>query len=283
MIRRRAAALARCLVPAGPLAGALVGALLAVLVAVPPAFAAGRPAAVAPAVATPAAAPAASGRAATAGGPPAEEAMLDCQHQRVVTPRSFVISCADANSGLTGLSWVAWSPGAAAATGTYTYNTCTPTCAAGHDVSYPALVEVTGALQTNLGLVYTGLAWQYTAGGMAHQMTFPLVAVPEQVVTCGHAPVVRPPSYVVACADGNTRLVGLTWQSWQLGVATATGTLVSNTCTPDCAAGRYVRAPVTVELTGAAVGLPAGLQYTAIDLQWTTNGAHHAVRFPLAS
>ena len=262
MIRCRAAVLARCLVPVLALAGALVAA--------PPALAAGRPAA-APAVTTRAEAPA------------AKEAMLDCRHQRVVTPLSFVISCADANSSLTGLSWVAWNPGAAAATGTYAYNTCTPSCAAGRDVSYPAFVEATGALQTNLGLVYTELSWQYMAGATVHHMTFPLLAAPEHMLTCQHTPVLRPTNYLVACADGGTRLAGLTWRSWQPGVATATGTLVSNTCTPDCAAGRYARFPVTVELTGAKVGPPAGLQYTAIHLQWTAHGTRHAVSFPLAT
>ena len=198
MIRRRAAVLAGCLALA--LALARAGAL----VAAPSALAVGRRPTAESAVTVRAAAPA------TAATRAAKEAMLDCRHQQVVTPRSFVISCADANSRLTGLSWVAWNPGAAAATGTYTYNTCIPSCAAGHDVSYPALVEATGAIQTNLGLVYTELSGQYTAGTTAHRMAFPLLATPEHVLTCRHAPVVRPSSYLVACADGNTRLVGLT-------------------------------------------------------------------------
>ena len=72
------------------------------------------------------------------------------------------------------------------------------------------------------------------------------------MVTCARVPVLRPRTFVVACADANTSLTGLTWHAWRPGAAAPTGTLVENTCTPSCAGGELVRYPVTVEIDESA-------------------------------
>lgn len=92
------------------------------------------------------------------------EAVLSCRHQPAVVPRSFVITCADVDERLTGLSWRGWQAGAAVGTGRFAESTCAPTCAVGHEVSHPALVQLTGALQTSLGAVLTELDWRCTGG-----------------------------------------------------------------------------------------------------------------------
>lgn len=76
---------------------------------------------------------------ATAGGA-AGVVVVNCTGQDQVRPASFVLTCADANDSLTGVHWVSWGSSEAFGSGTEQENTCTPSCAAGKFVSYPALV-----------------------------------------------------------------------------------------------------------------------------------------------
>ncbi len=52
-----------------------------------------------------------------------------------------MLTCADHNSYLTGLSWSSWTAGAALGTGTWHINDCAPDCADSHFLTYP--VDVT--------------------------------------------------------------------------------------------------------------------------------------------
>ncbi|BBZ29448.1 hypothetical protein MMAD_37430 [Mycolicibacterium madagascariense] len=55
-------------------------------------------------------------------------------------------TCADGSKELTDLVWTAWGPAGAEGTGTYSYQVCEPNCAAGHRVSFPAVVHADGPL-----------------------------------------------------------------------------------------------------------------------------------------
>ena len=68
--------------------------------------------------------------------------VVDCSGQRQTRPSSFVLTCADANDALSGLHWASWAAGQAFGTGTEKVNTCTPDCADGKLVSYPALITL---------------------------------------------------------------------------------------------------------------------------------------------
>jgi len=68
--------------------------------------------------------------------------VVDCSGQRQTRPSSFILTCADANDALTALRWVSWAASQAFGTGTETVNTCTPDCADGTFVSYPALIAL---------------------------------------------------------------------------------------------------------------------------------------------
>jgi hypothetical protein len=57
-----------------------------------------------------------------------------------VRPSTIVIACADAGVQLTHLRWRSFGGPRARATGDYTFNDCTPNCAAGHFHSYPVAV-----------------------------------------------------------------------------------------------------------------------------------------------
>jgi hypothetical protein len=59
-----------------------------------------------------------------------------------------------------------------------------------------------------------------------------------------------PKSLVLACADANYGLAGLTWHSWGHASAAATGKATANDCTPDCAAGHFHSYPASVSVSG---------------------------------
>jgi len=82
-----------------------------------------------------------SGSAATA--PPARPAavVIDCQGKQQVRPAGFVLACADGNAYLSGLRWSVWGT-SPRATGTWRINDCTPICATGTFVSFPARVTL---------------------------------------------------------------------------------------------------------------------------------------------
>jgi hypothetical protein len=70
--------------------------------------------------------------------------VADC-NQWQVEPSGYIFTCADDGVGLQDLHWTAWSPALASASGTYYENQCTPDCAAGHFLKYPALVVLWGS------------------------------------------------------------------------------------------------------------------------------------------
>ncbi len=66
--------------------------------------------------------------------------VVNCLNHLQVRPSSFTLTCADGYDYLSGLHWVSWGSNQAFATGTEHQNTCQPYCAAGKEISYPALV-----------------------------------------------------------------------------------------------------------------------------------------------
>jgi len=67
--------------------------------------------------------------------------VFNCLGKAEIRPKSFVLTCADGNSYLTGLTWSSWTAGAARGKGTWHINDCVPNCAEGHFLSYPVDVE----------------------------------------------------------------------------------------------------------------------------------------------
>ncbi|MFG2616821.1 hypothetical protein ACGFXC_04300 [Streptomyces sp. NPDC048507] len=102
---------------------------------------------------------------------------------------------------------------------------------------------------------------------------------PVVVVDCFSKAQVRPEEYLLACGDGNNRLVDLRWKSWGPHKATATGTDMVNDCRPNCAAGRFHPYPVTVTLSAPQTwpATPDLRRFTTIRLLYT-----HAAPEPVA-
>ena len=72
-------------------------------------------------------------------------------------------------------------------------------------------------------------------------------ASPAVMITNCNTAASRPKLLTLTCGDGNTVLKGLTWSSFGGTSAQAKGTFVTNTCEPNCAAGKDVSYPVTAK------------------------------------
>ncbi|HEY1624076.1 MAG TPA: hypothetical protein VGG16_09780 [Streptosporangiaceae bacterium] len=70
----------------------------------------------------------------------AHPALFDCLDHAVAKPSSYILTCADAGSVLASLSWTSWTSQQAVAVGVHELNNCTPNCAAGTFVRYPAVI-----------------------------------------------------------------------------------------------------------------------------------------------
>ena len=73
---------------------------------------------------------------------PRSVVVVNCLGKQQTRPSSFILTCADANDALSGLHWVNWAASQAFGTGTEVVNSCTPDCAGGKLVSYPALIAL---------------------------------------------------------------------------------------------------------------------------------------------
>jgi hypothetical protein len=126
-----------------------------------------------------------------------------------------------------------------------------------------------GALTVGLLAGSAGAAPARPAAGPPVARTVVRTAVRTVVLDCPGLPaLVRPKTFILSCADGYVQLEKLSWTSWTAGLASATGTLLKNTCTPSCVAGHFRTYPVLVILWGkAAVKNHPGEQcYTRMTL-----------------
>ncbi len=85
---------------------------------------------------------------------------------------------------------------------------------------------------------------------------------------CGSDAVMRPPSIVLACADGNAQVVHLAWASWGPAQATGSGDYAVNDCLPTCPGGTFHRYPATITLTTVKT-TPHGRYFTILTVEPT--------------
>jgi hypothetical protein len=93
----------------------------------------------------------------------------------------------------------------------------------------------------------------------------PAVPAPKSPVirNCLSAPTVKPKNVDLACADGNSRITGITWDTWTKDSAIGVGTLQENSCTPDCARGKQTARRVTVN-AHTPVGTRGDRRFTVV-------------------
>ena len=80
---------------------------------------------------------------ARASGPPIT-VLADCNGKPEGRPTRVVFACADYNLYVAKIQWSRWGEQFATGQGELTANDCTPSCAAGHFHTYPAIVIVAG-------------------------------------------------------------------------------------------------------------------------------------------
>jgi hypothetical protein len=68
------------------------------------------------------------------------------------------------------------------------------------------------------------------------------------MVDCLNKDQIRPSGFVLSCADANSLLKGMHWSAWGP-IASGTGTLAVNDCTPYCARGTFRSFPVRIVLS----------------------------------
>lgn len=92
------------------------------------------------------------------------------------------------------------------------------------------------------------------------------------LVDCGGAPKVKPKTIMLACGDGGVFIKKITWSSWDANGATGIGTLVSNVCVPNCAAGNVdTYKGVKLTLGGVASGTGVSV-FSHMDGQFKGDG-----------
>jgi hypothetical protein len=94
-------------------------------------------------------------------------------------PPQIIVTCADANTVVRGITWKSYGDKTADGSGTANVNACDPNCAAGRFQMFPAAVKLSApedcakdsAQFTHLVMTYTGA--QPAAGGSTIQEDFP--------------------------------------------------------------------------------------------------------------
>ncbi len=100
----------------------------------------------------------------------------------------------------------------------------------------------------------------------------PVPSVPYDCNQPSDPAAVEPSSISLACADGNSSLIDLTWSSWTATSALASGQFTYNLCHPDCAGGTFVTYPASVWL-GYPVETSVGEEFSAVRYSYADPSA----------
>jgi hypothetical protein len=106
-------------------------------------------------------------------------------------------------------------------------------------------------------------------------------AVPS-VLTCAGKKVVKPASYVLACADANEYFKSVHWTNWDMVSAAATGTFVQNNCTPTCVAGKFMSYPAKLWLSEPKA-TKLGLLFSKVRYSYTVSASTSLPLGPLSA
>src|SRR5215469_13324918 len=88
---------------------------------------------------------------------------------------------------------------------------------------------------TQAGVSGSGTAWSTAASASVVSRTV--------WFDCTHRALVEPSDYILTCADAGSVLEHLVWKSWTARQAVATGVHELNSCTPNCAEGKFIDYP----------------------------------------
>jgi hypothetical protein len=94
-------------------------------------------------------------------------------------------------------------------------------------------------------------------------------AAPPTIPNC-FAQAVEPAAMTIACGDGNLALENVSWQDWGGDTASGSGTMRTNNCETNCAAGVFYTYAVDLTASGLKTCLSGRRQYT--HLEWSAPG-----------
>jgi hypothetical protein len=113
--------------------------------------------------------------ASTGAGAATTTRVLTCTGKLTSKPSSYVLSCADANAGWTGMTWSAWNSSSATGHGILRQNDCTPNCVSGKFINYRATVTLSEVVATKkYGELFSHATFHYSANGKAKSEVFGL-------------------------------------------------------------------------------------------------------------
>jgi hypothetical protein len=93
-------------------------------------------------------------------------------------------------------------------------------------------------------------------------------ASPLKITNCNKS-ASKPKTVTLTCGDGNTYLKGLSWSSFGGATAQGKGTFVTNTCKPNCAAGKNLSYPASLVASGSKKCRKGGSVYGKLTLTFT--------------
>lgn len=147
-----------------------------------------------------------------------------------------------------------------------------------------AAVAALAVVLAAVGAVFGGYLWSKSYADQAPQVSRVSASDPAAnadhtyLIDCSRQPVVRPAQVTLTCADANTALTHVRWQTWGGPDASGTATYVENDCTPDCAAGTlaHYRALVTADrltrMDGTATYRRVMVRFPAGHPRWVKGG-----------
>jgi hypothetical protein len=100
-----------------------------------------------------------------------------------------------------------------------------------------------------------------------------------RMLTCRGSSVVKPTSFVITCADGNTELTSTHWTSWSATGATGTTTFGINLCKPYCAASPMTFLPKSRVRLSAPEVTKNGKFFSSLVVNYTLHGKATTYRF----
>lgn len=90
---------------------------------------------------------------------------------------------------------------------------------------------------------------------------------------CFNHTVVRPKSFILACADDSVTALRLVWHSWGHATSIGRGIISYRTCNPTCAQGRQRQAPLVIAVTRLQVCPDGRKRYTRLAYNYSGNTA----------
>jgi hypothetical protein len=122
-----------------------------------------------------------------------------------------------------------------------------------------------------------GFAMHASAIGSAPKSsggTSPRVAKSSSVkiLTCRGTDALKPSTFVISCADGNSELTQTHWSTWNAAEAIGTTRFALNLCKPYCAASGFTYFPHSTVRLSAPEATPHGTLFSSLVVRYQLDG-----------